>query len=125
MVEVGSLSARTKIATKVFVRRVFAIFATNASFLCVIANSFQYNMQYVPCNKALFSQETLFLTQISTFWPKVFQKVRKTRQIIISRRYSVCWGLKFSSESKLFGEGPLCLRTTSATLYTGHGTMRR
>ena len=36
--EVGSLSARAKMATKVFVRRVFAIFATNASFLRVIAN---------------------------------------------------------------------------------------
>ena len=38
MAEVGSLSARAKMATKVFVRRVFAIFATNASFLRVIAN---------------------------------------------------------------------------------------
>ena len=30
---------------------------------------------------------------------------------------SVCCCLKFSSKSKLFGEGPLCLRTTSATLW--------
>ena len=36
MAEVGSLSAKK--ATKVFVRRVFAIFATNASFLRGIAN---------------------------------------------------------------------------------------
>ena len=36
--EVGSLSARAKMATKVFVKRVFAIFATNASFF---ANSIQ------------------------------------------------------------------------------------
>ena len=28
-------------------------------------------------------------------------------------------GLEFSSESKLFGEGPLYLRTTSATLHLG------
>ena len=35
--EVGSLSARAKMPTKVFVRRVFPIFATNASFLHVIA----------------------------------------------------------------------------------------
>ena len=28
--------------------------------------------------------------------------------------------LKFSSESKLFGEGPSCLRTTSATLVRVH-----
>ena len=36
--EVGSLSAGAKMALKVFVRRLFAIFATNASFLRVITN---------------------------------------------------------------------------------------
>ena len=36
---------------------------------------------------------------------------------MISRQNSVCQGLKFSSESKLFGKVPMCLRTTSATLY--------
>ena len=36
--EVGSLSAWAKMATKIFVRRVFANFATNASFLRIIAN---------------------------------------------------------------------------------------
>ena len=36
--KVGSLSARAKLPTKIFVWRVFAIFATNASFLRVIAN---------------------------------------------------------------------------------------
>ena len=36
--EVGSLSAWVKMATKIFVRRVFANFATNASFLRIIAN---------------------------------------------------------------------------------------
>ena len=36
--EVGSLSAWAKMATKIFVRRVFANFATNASFLRKIAN---------------------------------------------------------------------------------------
>ena len=35
--EVGSLSARAKMATKFFVRRVFGIF-TFASLLCIIAN---------------------------------------------------------------------------------------
>ena len=59
--EVGSLSSKAKMAMKIFVKRVFTIFATNASFLCVI---------------------------------------------LISRQNSVCSGLKFSSESKLFGEGP-------------------
>ena len=33
-----------------------------------------------------------------------------------SRQNSVCSGLNFSSESKLFGGGPPCPRTTSATL---------
>ena len=42
--------------------------------------------------------------------------MRKSRQILILRQNSVCKGLKISSESKFFGEGPSCLRTTSATL---------
>ena len=36
--EVGSLSARAKMAIQIFVNCVFAIFATNPSFLQVIAN---------------------------------------------------------------------------------------
>ena len=36
--EVGSLSSKAKIAINVFVRRIFAIFAKNASFLRGIAN---------------------------------------------------------------------------------------
>ena len=39
--EVGSFSVRTKRAIKIFVRRVFDIFATDPSFLCVIAKSFK------------------------------------------------------------------------------------
>ena len=42
--------------------------------------------------------------------------MRKSRQILILRQKSVCLGLKFLSEFKLFGKGPLCLRTNSATL---------
>ena len=38
VVEVGSLLARAKMPSKNFVGRVFAIFATNTSFLRVIAN---------------------------------------------------------------------------------------
>ena len=38
VVEVGSLLARAKMPSKIFVGCVFAIFATNRSFLCVIAN---------------------------------------------------------------------------------------
>ena len=36
--EVGSLSARAIWPTKIFVKSIFAIFVTNASFLRVIAN---------------------------------------------------------------------------------------
>ena len=36
--ELGSLSLGAKMAMKIFVRRVFTIFASNASFLRVIAN---------------------------------------------------------------------------------------
>ena len=44
MAEVGSLLARPKMAIKAFVKHIFTIFATNASFLHVIANLTQYNM---------------------------------------------------------------------------------
>ena len=56
-------------------------------------------MQYILCNL-----------------PKVFQKVRTWRQILISQQNSIFGGLKFLCEFKLFGEGPSHLRTTSATL---------
>ena len=36
--ELGGLSSGTKMAMKIFVMRVFTIFATNASFLRIIAN---------------------------------------------------------------------------------------
>ena len=36
--ELGSLLLGAKMAMKIFVKRVFTIFAANASFLCVIAN---------------------------------------------------------------------------------------
>ena len=36
--ELGSLSSRAKMAMKIFVKRIFTIFASNASFLRAIAN---------------------------------------------------------------------------------------
>ena len=69
-------------------------------------------MQYIPCNSALLAQEALFLPKKALFMPKDLQKkVLKSRQILILTN-----GLEFSSKSKLFGEGPSCLRTTSANL---------
>ena len=56
-------------------------------------------MQYILCNL-----------------PKVFQKVRTWRQILISQQNSIFGGLKFLCEFKLFGEGPSGFRTTSAIL---------
>ena len=65
MAEVGSLSAKAKMAIKVFVRRVFAIFGDKCVVFarnCKFANLIQYDMQYTPCNSALLAQKTLFLT---------------------------------------------------------------
>ena len=57
--EVGSLSARAKMAIQIFVGRVFATFSKCVFFArnCKLANSIQYNMQYIPC--ALLAHETL------------------------------------------------------------------
>ena len=40
----------------------------------------------LPCNSSLLAQETLFLTPKSTFLPKVFRKLRKLQQILISQQ---------------------------------------
>ena len=58
--KVGSLSARAKMATQIFLKRIFSIFAT-------IANLTQYNMQYLPGNSSLLAQETLFLKKKTLF----------------------------------------------------------
>ena len=72
-------------------------------------------MQYIPCNNALLAQEALFLPKKTLILPKDLQKkVRKLRQ------NSVCLGLKFSSESKLFSESPSRRPATSATLPHNH-----
>ena len=62
-----------------YFRDKFVVFARN----CKFANLIQHNMQYIPCNSALPAQETLFFTRKTLFLPKVFQKVRKSRQILI------------------------------------------
>ena len=71
--EVGRLSAKAKMATKVFVRRVFAIFATNASFLHVIANlqimlsticnTYHVIVNFLPNNKNCFDPKKHFFAQ--------------------------------------------------------------
>ena len=78
--EVGSLSVGAKVAIKIktFVRRVLAIFATNASFLRVIANlqiklSIICNMYHVIVH--LLPKKTLFLTKKSTFLVQRLPKI--------------------------------------------------
>ena len=44
MAEVGSLSARAKMAVKIFVKCVLTFFVTNASFLCEITNLTLYTV---------------------------------------------------------------------------------
>ena len=73
-------------------------------------------MQYIPCNSALLAQETLFLTQKGTFFAQRSPKSAKIATNLNSRQNSVHSGLKFSSESKLFGGGHPCSGTTFATL---------
>ena len=51
-------------------RQICRLFARN----CKFANLIQCNMQYTPCNKALLAQETLLLSNKSTFLPQDFQK---------------------------------------------------
>ena len=49
-------------------------------------------MQYAPCNSALLTQETLFLTQKGTFFlAKDLKKVRKLRQILICNKIAYVW----------------------------------
>ena len=54
----------------IFVRRIFAIFASNKRVIfarnCKIANVIQHDMQYVPRNSAFVARETMFLTKKST-----------------------------------------------------------
>ena len=76
-------------------------------------------MQNIPCNSLLLARDASFFylkKKLTFFAQRLPKSVCKSRQILISRQKSICQGLKLSSESKLFGEGPSCLRTTSATL---------
>ena len=70
-------------------------------------------MQYIPCNSA---QEALFLPQKALFLPKDLKKSAQIATNLNSRQNSICSGLKFSSEFKLFGGCHPYSRATSATL---------
>ena len=87
--EVGSLSARAKMALK-FSSGAYSLFSRKIRRNFKFANLVHYNKQYTPCIGALLAQETLFFTPKSTFLPKVFQKLRKSRQILILQQNSKC-----------------------------------
>ena len=84
--ELGSLSSEAKMAMQIFVKRGITIFATNALFLCVIANLQLYLIKichiyhvivhFLPKKHCFWPKKALFL-------PKDLQKVRKSRQILI------------------------------------------
>ena len=69
-----------------FFRDKFIIIARN----CKFANLIHYNLQYIPCNSAFLAQEVLNLSKKAFVLPKVFQKVRKSQQILTSWQTSVC-----------------------------------
>ena len=71
---------------------------------CMKCNIYCILVPSLPKKNCLWPKKALFLQ-------KLFQKVRKLWQMLISRQNG-----KYSSESKLFGKGPSCLCTTSATL---------
>ena len=106
-------------AMKIFVKRVFTIFATNASFLRVISN-FRIWLSKI-CN--IYDVIVHFLPKKHCFYPKrhflcpkISKKSAEIATNLNSRQNSVCLGLKFLSESKLFGGCHPCSRATSATL---------
>ena len=52
--ELGSLSSGEEMDMKIFVKRVFTIFATNASFLCVIAQKVRKSQQILIRDKIAY-----------------------------------------------------------------------
>ena len=87
MADVVNLSAKAKMATKVFVRRLLAIFATNAAFLRVGAN-LKIQVRII-CN--MYHVIVHFLPKKALFLPKDLQKVRKSRQILIHDKIVYVW----------------------------------
>ena len=89
--EVGSISARAKMAIKIFVKRVFTIFATNASFLpvtadlqiqfSIICNKYHVIMHFLPKKRCYCPKKALFCLKSSKK-----SIVRKSQQIFSSRQ---------------------------------------
>ena len=62
------------------------VFARN----CKFAHLTQYNMQYIPCIVHFLHKNRCFWPKKAPFLPEDFQKVGKSRQILISRQNNVC-----------------------------------
>ena len=84
--ELGSLSSGAKMPMEIFVKHVFTIFASNASFLRIITNLQNYLSEI--CN--IYHVIVHFLLKKHCCWPKKalflpkdLQKVSKSRQILI------------------------------------------
>ena len=56
VIEVSNLSLRAKMAIQIFVRRVIAIFATNAHNCKFNSTRYAIYVQYIPCSSAIFAQ---------------------------------------------------------------------
>ena len=70
-------------------RKKCVVFARN----CKFAYLTQCNMQYISYISALFCPKgTVIDTQKNTFFPKDLKNVCKSRQILILRQNSICWG---------------------------------
>ena len=91
--EVGSLSARAKMATKLLSGAYLLFLRQMRRFCayCKFANLIQYNMQYIPCNSALLAQETLLLTQKGTFFVQRSPKSALIPTNLNSLQNSLCW----------------------------------
>ena len=95
-------------AMKPLVKRVFTIFATNASFLREITN-FQIQLSKI-CNiyhviVHFLPKKHCFLLQNAPFLPKDLQKVRKSRQILLCDKIAYNWAQNFRP-SPNFSAGP-------------------
>ena len=68
---------------------------------------------FVAKTMPFWAKHPYYIGREQKFW---YPHIRKSnRWHLNSQQNSVCSGLKFSSESKLFGVGPPCHRPTSAT----------
>ena len=74
----------------IWVPQAYLIFVIFCAFLQTCKFTSVYNMQYISCSSAVPRNTVFDRPKKTLFLPKVFQKVRKSRQILILRQKSVC-----------------------------------